>query len=286
MTRLAATLSLIVACASSALADEVLLRNGHKLVGIQREEKDRIIIETGYGTVSLPREEVVSVTKGETPLHAYPVLFAEIEKSQDAADFTKLAAWASENKMPRYVGDLMRRALAHDPENAEARAALGFKRHQGRWATDAEMRKEQGQVQEGGRWVLPLEKELAEQRRLESESRRLERESVRKEREDARRRAREEARMQAEIKAASEAPIMGDSHHGLWRPYGYGYGYGHGYGYGYGYWDQGLYDLMSVDYLLRFSAAYGASQAGPFGHTKAPGIPGVGRGASIPGFGP
>ena len=274
MIRPAVSLFLMVACSSSALGDEVVLRNGHKIVGIQREEKDRVVVETGYGTVSLPREEVVSVTKGDTPLHAFPVRRAEIEKSRNAEDFTKLAAWARENKMPRYVGDLMKRAMELDPENAEARAALGYVRYQGRWVTQAEFRKEQGLVQEGGRWMHPLEKELAERGRLASESRRLERESAQRQREEARRRAREEARLQAQIKTATEVPIYGDGPRGVWHPFGYGYGYGD--------WGYGMYDLLAVDYLLRFSAAYGFSQAGPPGNTKAPAIPGFGKGTALP----
>src|SRR5688572_14557056 len=175
MTRL--TLALLIACSSTALADEVVLRNGHKVVGIQTEKNDRIVVETGYGKVTYPRDQVVSVTKGETPMHAWPVRYAEVEKSTNAADFTKLAAWAKDNGMPRYVAPLMKRALELDPENADARAELGYVRHQGQWLTQSEFRKQQGQVQDRGRWVLPLEKELQERRRLESESKRLDRES-------------------------------------------------------------------------------------------------------------
>src|SRR5262245_34937549 len=139
MTRLTLLVPAILGLASSAWADEVLLRNGHKVTGIQREEKDRIVVETGYGTVSYPRDQVVSVTLGETPMHAYPVRFAEIEKSTNASDYTKLAAWARENRMPRYVGPLMKRAMELDPENVEARAEMGFVRHQGKWITQAEL---------------------------------------------------------------------------------------------------------------------------------------------------
>ena len=231
MRRLA-TLVLLLACSSAALADEILLRNGHKITGIEREEKDRIVIETGYGTVAFPRDQVVSVTKGETALHAWPIRYAEIEKSKDAKDFTKLAAWATENGMPRYVNGLMKRALELDPDNAEARANLGYVRHQGRWLTVAELRKEQGLVRDAGRWVLPLEKELEERRRLEAESRRIDQETERKREERRRRRARETEQAQARIRAAEQAPL---GFTGLNRGYE-------------------LYDLILVDWLLAFRA--------------------------------
>lgn len=260
--------------ASPALADEVVLRNGHKVVGIEREEDDRIIVETGYGTVSFPRDEVVSVTKGETAMHAWPVRYAEIEKSTNASDFTKLAAWARENRMPRYVDGLMRRAMELDPNNAEAREALGFVRHKDKWVTRAELRKEQGQVQDGGRWVTPLEKELAERRRLEAEGRRLERESERKRRDGEKRRKREEAELQGRIRMAEAAPTAYDGPYHWGAPYGYGgYGYGWG-GYGWG----GLYDVMMVDWLLGgFGSGMGGAIAPPgsktaFGPLPAPGM--------------
>ncbi|HTF56605.1 MAG TPA: hypothetical protein VK661_05155 [Planctomycetota bacterium] len=202
MSRSAATLILALAIPSIASADEIQLRSGGKIVGIAREEKDRVVVETGYGTVAFPSDQVMSITKGQTPLHAWPTRYAEIQKSRDARDFLKLAAWARENDLPKYVGGLMRRAFELDPENAEAREALGFVRHRGRWLTFPELRKEQGLVEHEGRWVLPLEKELAEQRRLEADSRRIEEESARRSREEARKRAREEAELRVRLRAA------------------------------------------------------------------------------------
>lgn len=254
--------ALLLLFASSALADEVVLRNGHKVVGIQTEENDRIVVETGFGKVIYPRDQVVSVTKGETPMHAWPVRYAEIEKSSNAADFTKLAAWAKENGMPRYVPDLMKRAMELDPENAEARAALGFVRHQGKWVTQSEFRQQQGQVQDRGRWVLPLEKELQERRRLESESKRLDRDSQRRSRDEEKRRAREEARLQAEIAAAVSAPTAYERSWG--RRTGNSYGYD-------GYWYGDVYDLMMVDWLLSFTGSCGAFPL------TGRGMPGCGR---------
>ena len=266
--------ALLLLFASTALADEVVLRNGHKVTGIQTEENDRIVVETGFGKVIYPRDQVVSVTKGETPMHAWPVRYAEIEKSTNAADFTKLAAWAKENGMPRYVPDLMRRAIELDPENADARAALGHVRHQDKWVTQSEFRKQQGQVQDRGRWVLPLEKELQERRRLDSESKRLDRESQRRSRDEEKRRAREEARLQAQIAAAVAAPTAREPYWG--RHYGNSYGYN-------GYWWGDVYDLMMVDWLLGFTGScgpfpFGMPGCGKMGGTgaafgDAPGIP-------------
>ncbi|HEU4339552.1 MAG TPA: hypothetical protein VFS19_05750 [Planctomycetota bacterium] len=263
MKFLAAALALILA--SPAWADEVLLRNGHKVVGIQTEEKDRIIVETGYGTVSFPREEVVSVTKGDTLLHAWPGRFAEIEKSTNASDFTKLAAWARESGMPRYVNSLMRRALELDPENADARAALGYVKHEGKWLTVAEHRKAQGDVQEGGKWVNALEKALAERRKLELESRKLDREVERRRREDRRRRAQEQAALQARMEAMQSAPTAFDPP--TWGRRGR--------------WGWGLGECGDLWVLSLFNGVF---FTGPFGVPRAPAGPPTGGGA--PEFGP
>jgi hypothetical protein len=282
MFRLTLSVLAVLAFASPALADEVVLRNGHKVTGIQREEKDRIVVETGYGTVSFPRDQVVSVTMGETPLHAYPVRFAEIEKSTNASDYTKLAGWAKENNMPRYVGPLMKRAMELDPENAEARTALGFVRHQGKWVTQAQLKKDQGMVQDGGRWVNPLEKALSDRKKIEAESRRLDREKDRRDREEKKRRQREDAELMAQIRVAESAPTMFD------RPmYNYGhYAWNSGWG-----WYGDVYDLFLVDWLLAFgqtgafplsSLSRGAqSFAPPPGSQQAP--PGGIGGPIVPG---
>jgi hypothetical protein len=236
----AVSVLLVLACSSLALADEVVLRNGHRVIGIQTEEKDRIVVETGYGTVSYPRTEVVSVTKGDTPLHAWPVRYAEIEKSTNAADFTKLAEWARENGMPKYVRPLMQRAIELDADNAEARAALGFVRHEGRWIPQHELRKKQGQVQEGGRWMDKLERELAERRRIEAESRKLDREAETKKKEEQRRRIRREEEIRHRVWAAQTRPPAHDGP--FWDQHASYWGRGWG----------GVNDFVTLDWLLSF----------------------------------
>ena len=241
MSHPAVALVFLAAFASTAFADEVVLRNGHKVVGIQSEDKDRIVVETGYGTVSYPREEVVSVTKGETPLHAWPVRYAEIEKSTNASDFIKLAAWARENGMPKHVGRLMERALELEPDNAEARAALGHVRVQGRWVHRSLAPQDPDKVQDGGRWVSKLEKELEESRRIQAETRKVDRESQQRQKEERRRRDREEAQRQAMIRAAQEVPPAFDGPH-WWR--------GGPHQWGWNYW--GVGELVAVDWLIAF----------------------------------
>lgn len=202
MRRFFLPLALVMVAGSVAIADEVQLRDGHILTGIAKEIDGKIVVETGYGTVVYPRDQVLSILPGNTPLHDYPARFEAIEKSRDAGAFARLGAWARENRLPKFVDGLMRRALELDADNADARAALGYIRHGKRWMTSAEINRDKGQVLFEGRWMLPLEKELLEQRRLDAATRRIDRESAAVERRDAARRAREVAEVQARLRAA------------------------------------------------------------------------------------
>jgi hypothetical protein len=175
----------------------VQLRDGHVITGIAKEIDGKIVVETGYGTVAYPREQVLSILPGNTPLHDFPARLEAIEKSGDAGAFVRLGDWAKENRLPKYVDGLMRRALELDADNADARKALGYVRHEGRWRTPAELNQDKGRVLFEGRWMLPLEKELLEARRLDAIGRRIERETAEAARRDAERRAREEARIRA-----------------------------------------------------------------------------------------
>jgi len=202
MDRSFLSLIVVMVSGSAAFADEVQLRDGHILTGIAKEVEDKIVVETGYGTIVYPRDQVLSILPGNTPLHDYPARFAAIEKSRDAEAFVRLGAWARENRLPKYVDGLMRRALELDADNADARAALGFVRHGGRWMTSSEVKRDKGQVLFEGRWMLPLEKELLEQRRLDAATRRIDRDTAAAVRRDAERRAREDAEFRARIRAA------------------------------------------------------------------------------------
>ncbi|MBI2931588.1 MAG: hypothetical protein HYY16_08035 [Planctomycetes bacterium] len=187
MRRTALTGLALAAVIGSAWADEVTLKNGRKVVGIAREEGDRILVETAIGTVGFRKPEVVAITPGRTALHEYREKAASIRESRNAQDFLDLARWSRANGLVRYVRPNYLRALELEPNLEEARRELGYTLHEGRWMTAAEVRRAEGYMWFDGRWMTELEKELILRRRLAAQE-------AREAAEEERRRRREEER--------------------------------------------------------------------------------------------
>ena len=178
MNRFLFVLCVLVAPVTVA-ADEVQLKNGNKLVGIAREEGDRVVVEVGAGTVTLWRSEVERIVVTKTALHEYQERLQRIAKSTQAADFVDLAVWARENGVPRYSVPLLERAIALEPDHKAAREMLGHAFLNGRWMTKAESMEAQGYVEFRGKWVTQAERDAIlaaeaarrEKARMESEER-------------------------------------------------------------------------------------------------------------------
>lgn len=128
----------LTACLTAALsvlafADDVKLTSGRTLVGIAHESPSRVEVETRYGDIGVPREEVESITPGKTAVHDYKERLEALGGCPTAADLFALAQWAQEQGLIRYVGSLLNRTIELDPDHAEARALLGYVRFGGQW---------------------------------------------------------------------------------------------------------------------------------------------------------
>ena len=51
-----------------ALADEIRLKNGSVLEGVARDQGDSVVIELDAGTVTIPKDQIRSVTHSSGPL--------------------------------------------------------------------------------------------------------------------------------------------------------------------------------------------------------------------------
>jgi hypothetical protein len=160
------TVLLIVSLASAALADEVVLRNGSVFTGIVREEGDRVIVEVDFGTMAFRKVDVKSISRGEDPIRGF------LEKSKSATDvkgMLSLAGWAREKGMGSRANELYRKVVVLDPDQAEARKALGYEKINGQWLTGDDLMTARGFVKFNGRW---LAKETAERmQELEAQGR-------------------------------------------------------------------------------------------------------------------
>jgi hypothetical protein len=118
-----------------ATADEVKLNNGRTLVGIARhEEPNRVVVETRFGDLRFPADQVQAIEPGRTDLHEYKERFDAIQGGcPSAADVFTLAQWAQEKGLVRYVNPLLTQTIELDPDHAEARHLLGYVKYEGNW---------------------------------------------------------------------------------------------------------------------------------------------------------
>lgn len=151
----AATL-MILAFAAPALADEVVLNNGATFSGVVREERDRVIVELDFGTMTFKRSEVRSVRKTDDPIREFE---QRLKGVTDAKGYYELALWAREKGLSTRAADLLRRVIFLEPDHEGARKALGYEKVEGRWLEGDELKVAQGYVKHNGRW---LKKDTAE----------------------------------------------------------------------------------------------------------------------------
>jgi len=145
------TLLLSLALASAALADEVTLKNGSTFSGIVREQGDRVSIEMDFGTMTFKKVDVRSISRNNEDFLSQ---FEEKAKTAlDVKSMMDLAAWARDKGLAGRATELYRKVLALDPDQAEARKALGYEKVNGLWLTGDDLMTARGFVKVGGRWL-------------------------------------------------------------------------------------------------------------------------------------
>jgi hypothetical protein len=164
------------AFSSVAFGDELTLRNGSTFTGAVREEGDRVTIETEFGFMTFKKVDVRSVVKGRNVVRDFA------DRSQTASsvkELLDLAAWARERELDSRIEDVYRRVIAKEPDQPEARRALGYERVDGRWLQGDELQIARGFVKVDGRWLSKdAAMKIREQQALARiEAERLEREA-------------------------------------------------------------------------------------------------------------
>jgi len=150
------TLAIVLALASAASADEVVLRNGSAFTGLVREEGDRVIVEMDFGTMSFKKVDVRSISRGVDPMTEFDT---KLKAATDIKGMVDVAAWAREKGLGTRATDLYRKILTLDSDQPDARKALGYEKVNGQWLAGDELMVARGFVKVNGRW---LTKETAE----------------------------------------------------------------------------------------------------------------------------
>jgi len=154
------TLIAVVGFPLGALAKDVIYKvDGGKLKGdILRESRSSVTIKTLGGTVTVPRNEIARVEHDGDLLKAYEAHKAKAEKRPSAGRWFAFGSWCQRQGLYPEAIDCFHATLALDPDHAEARWELGYRRLRGEWVTTNEYFEAKGFVRYEGRWVTPGEK--------------------------------------------------------------------------------------------------------------------------------
>ena len=214
-----ATVLLALALGGVCTADEVFLRGGGRLTGVVVERtKDKVVVETGPGRVTLPMSRVERVVESRSALEAYRERAAALAPG-DAQGWADLARWAADHDLLTQSREAWQKTLAADPSSPEANAALGRVEVDGVWMGREDAYRARGYVPFEGRWVTPAEHEaLVRERALEEQAARERREAELRVRE-AEARAREAEARALEAEAAAQPADEGIP---LWWGWGWG----------------------------------------------------------------
>jgi len=134
--------------AAAALADVIHLADGTVRQGRIVESNDQeVVVDFGAGSVSLvtriPRAQILRIVEKPSPqeslMSGYVARLAKANQGT-ADDWVALALWCRDQRVLKEQADeAFRRALALDPENKRAHAALGHVKFNDAWMTPQEV---------------------------------------------------------------------------------------------------------------------------------------------------
>ncbi|TVR41783.1 MAG: hypothetical protein EA402_12640 [Planctomycetota bacterium] len=164
--------------AGVAAGDELKLQDGRQLEGTILSDDNanpvRIRVQQGsmQAVLSIPLEQISEIRRGPSQRQLALQELASAHQDFDRSPFPHHSAWWELIQRWSELGDriayreAVRDFLDHFPDHEEARAALGQRRHQGEWMTEAEVKLAQGLVRHQGAWrsseeIAFLEAEVA-----------------------------------------------------------------------------------------------------------------------------
>ncbi|MEZ6113262.1 MAG: HEAT repeat domain-containing protein [Pirellulaceae bacterium] len=131
-----------------------------RLVNADQQPRATYVVATITGEVTLAAdqvEEVISKTAAEA---RYEEILPRMPASAEGN--LKMATWCERIGLPELRRRHLEKVLEYDPENKEARYALGFSFLDGQWVRPDEFMESRGYVRYRGSWRLPQEVALEE----------------------------------------------------------------------------------------------------------------------------
>ncbi|HEY4759170.1 MAG TPA: HEAT repeat domain-containing protein [Thermoguttaceae bacterium] len=146
-------------------ADVFVLTGGGRISGelVNRNETPRkqyVIQVAGQGRVTLDASQVDQVIYTRPDEQQYEKIRPDYPDTVEGQ--WALAEWCREHKLNVERDAHLERIIELDPSHAEARRALGYAQIEGQWVTQDELMIQRGYKRYKGRWMLPQQIELLE----------------------------------------------------------------------------------------------------------------------------
>ncbi|MGQ9762260.1 MAG: HEAT repeat domain-containing protein [Thermogutta sp.] len=151
-----------------AVADIVVLQGGGRIVGqivapSPNEKDESVTVQTeDSALISVPKSEVKEIIRLGDVQAEYQKLRREIADTVE--DHWKMAEWCRDHNLTKERQVHLKRIIELDPEHQRARALLGYQKIGGEWKTREEIMKSMGYVLYKGRWMLPQQVQLEQER--------------------------------------------------------------------------------------------------------------------------
>ena len=144
---------LVLAAVHTAMADEVVLKNGSKLEGAVTEVGNKVVIDVGSGTITVNRSDVVSISRPTDLIREFDYRMESV-RPDDADSYYQVYLWAkTQEGLKSRSEKLLRKILEIDPNHEPSRKALGYVNYKGAWLTQEELKAALGLVRYDGNWV-------------------------------------------------------------------------------------------------------------------------------------
>ena len=155
---------MLLADFSNVSADVVRLNNGVEVRGqfdrsTLRSDSKSFTIKTLSGAVVIvDRKHLLFIVRRPLKVEEYETRAKLTPDTVEAQ--RELAEWCSKNRLAEQHRECMQRIVDLEPENEQARLALGFTKYNGKWMTQDDIKRAQGFVKYKGRYITTQEKEI------------------------------------------------------------------------------------------------------------------------------
>lgn len=148
--------------------DTVVLQSGGRIVGqivesAPDQKDDTVTVRTeDEAVISVPKSEVKEIIRLSEVQAEYHQLRQNTPDTVEG--HWKLSEWCRDHNLAKEREVHLKRIIELDPEHQRARALLGYQKVGDQWKTRDEIMKSMGYVLYKGRWMLPQEVQLEQER--------------------------------------------------------------------------------------------------------------------------